>query len=290
MRSNEVHKSGEKTEGCASAMSAEMTRRTFLSSSAAGLAPDREQRIRITRVKAAPLPVRPGTPGGRVVREPLPDSDPARWRQFGPFSQLAGAILVEVRTDQGITGYGMGGGGGAACYIVEHHLRELLAGVNPLNVQMIWDQLFASTSFYGRRGLVIMAMSGIDLALWDIAGRYAGKPVYDLLGGPTRDKVPGYYTGKDVERGLALGFRGVKISSFEDARRGLEGMRRAVARILETRKRVGPETLLMIDALSAWDVPYTLNVAERTAGQLGGSTRAAGELRQAECLFAQISH
>ena len=50
--------------------------------------------------------------------------------------------------------------------------------------------MFASTSFYGRRGLAIMAISGIDLALWDIAGRHAGKPLYQLLGGATKEKVP----------------------------------------------------------------------------------------------------
>ena len=216
-------------------------------------------------MRAAPLRVRGATPAGPAQRKTLPDADPARWRQFGPFSQLTGAILVEIRTGQGIVGYGMGGGGSAACHIIEHHLSELLAGLDPLNIQLIWDQLFASTSFYGRRGVVIMALSGIDLALWDIAGKQAGKPVYELLGGPTRENVPGYYTGNDIEHGLKLGFRGVKISGFEDARRGRDGARRAVERILESRKRAGPETLLMIDLLSAWDVTYTLEVAERAA-------------------------
>ena len=54
----------------------------------------------------------------------------------------------------------------------------LLLGVNPSNVELIQDQLFASTSFYGRRGVVIQALSGIDLALWDLAGKQAGMPVH----------------------------------------------------------------------------------------------------------------
>jgi len=242
-----------------------MTRRGFLSGAATGFRAAGERRLRITRVRAVPLRVRGEAAAGPTERKSLPDTDPARWRQFGPFSQLTGAILVEICTDRGIIGYGMGGGGTAACYIIEHHLSELLAGLDPLNIQMIWDQLFASTSFYGRRGVVVMALSGIDLALWDIAGKHAGKPVHELLGGPTRENVPGYYTGNDIERGLKLGFRGVKISGFEDARRGRDGARRAVERILESRKRTGPEPLLMIDVLSAWDVAYTLDVAERSA-------------------------
>src|SRR2546425_554293 len=58
---------------------------------------------------------------------------------------------------------------------------------NPLNIELLWDQMYSSTSFYGRKGVTIMAISGIDLALWDIAGKRAGQPVYRLLGGATKD-------------------------------------------------------------------------------------------------------
>ena len=158
-------------------------------------------------------------------------------------STRGGAILVQIRTDQGITGYGMGGGGGAAVYVIENHLAGLLMGTDPMNIEVLWDQMFASTSFYGRRGVAIMAISGIDLAPWDIAGKKAGLPVYRLLGGPTKQKVPAYYTGNDVERGLKLGFSGVKLSSFSDARNGREGLRRDAERILAARKTLGPEPL-----------------------------------------------
>lgn len=243
-----------------------MTRRTLLTAAASclgvGAAP--QAKLRITSVAASPLQVRKSPAAGGGVT--LPDFDHRRWRSFGPFSQLNGAILVRIQTDQGITGYGMGGGGGAACYIIANHLRDLLLGVNPLNIEVIWDQLFASTSFYGRRGVAIQALSGIDLALWDIAGKHAGAPVYRLLGGPTKDRVPGYYTGNDVERGLKLGLAGVKISNFATARQGRDGMRTNVEKILDARRRIGPEPLLMADALCAWDVPYTLELAQRVAG------------------------
>jgi L-rhamnonate dehydratase len=115
--------------------------------------------------------------------------------------------------------------------------------------------------------VVIQALSGIDLALWDLAGKQAGMPVHRLLGGPTRERVQGYYTGNDVERGLKLGFHAVKISGFTTAREGRDGMRANVDRIREARRRVGPDTMLMLDALCAWDVPYTLELADRVADQ-----------------------
>jgi L-rhamnonate dehydratase len=245
-----------------------VSRRGFLWQATGGLAvAAAKPALKITSVRAVPLRVRggEGSPDQSANRRVLPDFDPRRWRQFGPFSQLGGAILVQIRTDQGITGYGMGGGGGAAVYIIENHLSDLLMGTNPMNIELLWDQMFASTSFYGRRGVAIMAISGIDLALWDIAGKQAGLPVYRLLGGPTKEKVPAYYTGNDIERGLKLGFSGVKISNFNDARAGKEGLRRDADKILAARKTLGPDPLLMIDALCAWDVPYTLELAERVA-------------------------
>jgi L-rhamnonate dehydratase len=243
-----------------------LDRRGFLSLAAATMcdAVPATGRLQIDAVKASPLRVRaPAPAASSVPSEALSDFDPRRWRNFGPFSQLNGAILVQIRTKEGITGYGMGGGGAAACHIIDTHLSRLLVGADATNIELLWDQLFASTSFYGRRGVVVQAMSGIDLALWDIAGKRAGLPVYRLLGGQYRNRVPGYYTGNDVERGLELGFRAVKLANFVDSRAGRDGMRNNVQKILEARKRIGEDPLLMLDALCAWDVPYTIELAER---------------------------
>ena len=88
------------------------SRRSFLSVAASGNdhAIAASERLQITAVKAAPLRVRAAAPAGSNKSEPLSDFDPRRWRSFGPFSQLNGAILVQIRTKEGITGYGMGGG------------------------------------------------------------------------------------------------------------------------------------------------------------------------------------
>jgi hypothetical protein len=111
------------------------------------------------------------------------DDDPARWRYGGPFSQIPSAIIAVIKTDEGITGFGMGAGGSVATEIIHGHLRNLLVGANPLNVEQLWDQMYSSALFYGRRGVFAMALSAVDNALWDIAEKNAEQPVYRLIGG-----------------------------------------------------------------------------------------------------------
>jgi len=222
-----------------------------------------ETKMKITSVKAVPFSLL-GT-GRFGTSQFKSDYDPARWRWFGPFSQLSGSILVQIRTEQGITGYGMGGGGGAACYIIDHHLKDLLVGANPINVEMLWEQMFSSTSFYGRKGVVIMAMSGIDLALWDIAAKQAGVPVYQMLGGAVKDRVPAYLTSPDPKIGLDLGFRAFKLPVNLGPSDGEEGKKKVVEQIKQARQVIGPDGLLMIDVLCRWEVPYTIEMARRLA-------------------------
>ncbi|MSV30702.1 MAG: L-rhamnonate dehydratase [Bryobacterales bacterium] len=219
------------------------------------------EKLTITSVRAIPVNV-----GGLFQREApkfTSDFDPARSRWFGPFAQLAGAITVEIKTNRGLTGYGLGGGGGAAAYVIEHHLAGLLVGANASQVELLWEQLYNSTLFYGRKGLPIMAISGIDNALWDIRGKQAGQPVHALLGGPTKDKVLAYYTGFEVEKALELGFRAFKLPIRHGLAQGREGMDAIVSQVREARKKIGPSFELMIDCLCQWDVPYTLEMADR---------------------------
>jgi L-rhamnonate dehydratase len=238
-----------------------MTRRALLQSSL--LAPA-SPALRITSVKAVPF--RLLNPSRFGTAQFTSDQDPARFRWFGPFSQLAGSILVRIETAEGITGFGLGGGGGAACYIIENHLKDLLVGANALNVELLWDQIFSSTSFYGRKGVAIQALSGIDLALWDIAGKNAGKPCWQMLGGKGETRVRAYFTGPDVELGLKLGFTAFKQPVNFGPADGEEGKRKIRTQLKTVRGKIGPDRLLMIDVLCRWNVAYTLEMAERLAG------------------------
>jgi len=236
-----------------------MTRRTLLA--ALPLAAQPAQRIDSVRAWVMPL-LGTGRFGTANFKG---DHDPARSRWFGPFSQLAGSILVEIRTTGGLTGYGLGGGGSAAVHVIQTHLRDLLLKADPANIELLWEQTYNSSLFYGRKGLAIQAISGIDLALWDLAGKTAAKPVYQLLGGATKDRVAVYLTGKDVQLGLTRGIRAFKLPIDSAPPEGRAGMKKAVEQIETARKAIGPDADLMIDVLCRWDVPYTLEMADRLA-------------------------
>ena len=241
-----------------------LSRRSFLTAlGASSLLAAPRQKIVSVRAWPVDLSINLGGTFTRAAVKFNSDFDVRRWRSFGPFSQLIGAIMIEIRTDQGIVGYGMGGGGGAAKYIVEHHLADLLMGTDPLRPELLWDQLYNSMLFYGRKGVAIMALSGVDLALWDICGKASGQPVYKLLGGPTKAKVPAYYTGFDMAAAAKMGFKAFKWPIRDGVNEGREGMARVVSQLRDVRKIIGPDAQLMIDCLCQWDVNYTLEIAER---------------------------
>ena len=195
--------------------------------------------LKITSVRAYPVRLWTKTEQGKRP-DFTSDFDPRRRRYFGPFAQLVGAIVVVIHTDQGITGYGLGGGGRVAAEIIHGHLRHLLLGTDPRNVELLWDQMYTSGQFYGRRGVFVMALSGIDNALWDIVGKHAGKPVHALIGGLAKKRVPAYFTSSDPEAGLRLGFRHFKIPVREGVDEGPAGMKRTVEMLTRARDRIAP--------------------------------------------------
>lgn len=223
----------------------------------------RSGKLKITAVEAYPVHLWTRSSQGTLPKFSS-DYDPERRRYRGPFAQLASAIVVIIKTDQGIVGHGLGAGGAAATTIIDGHLKNLLLGVNPLNVEMLWDQMYTSANAYGRRGVFVMALSGVDNALWDILGKYAEQPVYRLLGGTTKAKAPGYFTSARPESGLELGFEHFKLPIRDGLVEGRAGMRRTVEILREARRTIGPDRSLMIDCSSRWDdVAYTLEMARR---------------------------
>lgn len=104
-------------------------------------------------------------------------------------------------------------GGKAGCYIVETHLSQFVEGQSIKNIELIWDQMWRSSINYGRKGLVLQVISAIDLALWDALGKVQNEPVYNLLGGKTKNKIPVYATTArpDLAKKMVLSINLLKI-------------------------------------------------------------------------------
>lgn len=161
-----------------------------------------------------------------VLRAPL--AQPFAFSQGWVSSR--GATLVEVETDQGLTGWGEALCQGLqppeiAASAIEHALKDLVIGADPLQPEPLWHRMYHHTRDYGQKGALVGAISAIDIALWDIAGKARGAPVAELLGGMFRERVQAYATGfyridgkneaarlaKEAESHLANGFRALKI-------------------------------------------------------------------------------
>ena len=110
------------------------------------------------------------------------------------------ATLIEITTDDGIIGWGEAFPQGLeppeiAASVIEHCFSQMLINQNPLDTERIWFEMYNRSRDFGRKGSVMAAISGIDIALWDIAGQYYGKPISQLLGGAFRSQVEPYATG-----------------------------------------------------------------------------------------------
>lgn len=176
---------------------------------------------------------------------------------------VLGTLVVELEAEDGTIGFAVTTGGEPAAYIVEHHLARFLEGRSPTEFEKIWDQMYFSTQYYGRKGLVVNAISGVDLALWDLLGKLRKEPVYHLLGGAVRDELVFYATGSRPDLAQQLGFIGGKMPLHHGPAEAEEGLHRNIAELAEMRSRVGPDFWLMLDCWMSLDLNYATRLAHR---------------------------
>jgi L-alanine-DL-glutamate epimerase-like enolase superfamily enzyme len=199
------------------------------------------------------------------------------------------ALLVEVETDQGLVGLGesahFGGPMASTAQVIEGELRDYLVGQDPRNIEYLWEMMHKRAYKHARGGIVIAAISGIDIALWDLRGKMAGMPLWRLLGG-YRQRVPAYATGgfysedkgvKELTREMASyvkhGFRAVKMKIgrnpdielsplrvMDSAGRCEVTLEEDLERVAAVRDTIGPDIKLMVDANGAWDVPIAIKM------------------------------
>jgi L-alanine-DL-glutamate epimerase-like enolase superfamily enzyme len=156
-------------------------------------------------------------------------------------------------------------------YIIQEQLRHIVIGQNPFDVEALWEKMFRSTINYGRKGVVLEAISAVDIALWDIMGKAAAQPVYNLLGGRTRERIRVYasrlYAHEDLQvlAAQAIAFREQGFTAMKQRfgfgpRDGIAGMRRNLELVQAVRQAVGPDIELMADAYMGWDVSYAIRM------------------------------
>lgn len=184
------------------------------------------------------------------------------------------AVFLFIDTDEGVSG-SFGPIGASEARIIAHAFTPLLIGENPHAVERIWDKMYRH-AIHGRKGETMMALSKVDLALWDLKGKLLGAPVYKLLGGPTRDKIRAYASmlghsirpelaAERAKEVVAAGYTATKWFFRHDPTDGPEGIRKNLELIRTIREAVGPDVEIMFDAWSSWDVPYTQRMAELAA-------------------------
>ncbi len=172
-------------------------------------------------------------------------------------------VWVKVTAENGVYGLGSCSFGRPVAAIIEDHFAPHLLGIDALAIERAWDMMFRLSKPYGTVGLASVAMSGVDLALWDLAGKLTGQPVYKLLGGPVRDRLFTYATGNDTDWQLELGFKAVKLACPYGPADGLWGLDENEKLIAHTRELVGDSVEIMLDCYMAFDVEYTVRLAER---------------------------
>ncbi len=173
-----------------------------------------------------------------------------------------GAIVVEIETEDGMIGVATGSGGVPAGWLIKHHFARFLIGQDARNINLIWDQMYRASLPYGRKGVTIMAISCVDLALWDLVGKVRAEPVYNLIGGRSRDEITFYCTGPDAAAIQRMGFWGAKVPLPEGPHDGEAGLQRNVAFLAAQRAAIGPNFPLMVDCYMALDVSYAIRLAE----------------------------
>ena len=175
------------------------------------------------------------------------------------------SVIVEIEDEDGLVGVGVSTGGEAAAFIIERHLSQFVEGQNVRERTYIWEQMWRASIHYGRKGLAVHAISAIDIALWDLYGKTLNEPVYSLMGGRTKQRVPVYATTSRPDLAKDMGFHGAKVPLPYGPSEGDKGLHKNVEYFKDWREKVGSDFPLMLDCYMALDVEYAAKLAQRLA-------------------------
>lgn len=178
-----------------------------------------------------------------------------------------GWLIVEIFTDAGLVGIGNAALSPLVTkQLIDLHLAPLLIGQNPWDSEFLWQHMYRKTMAFGRKGVALVAISALDIALWDLMGKAAQQPCFRLLGGRTKSKIPVYASrlysvpldelAAEAARYKAEGYQAMKLRFGWGPIDGAAGMARNVELIRTVRAAVGDEIDIMADAYMGWSLDY----------------------------------
>ncbi|HEY6339156.1 MAG TPA: L-rhamnonate dehydratase [Candidatus Sulfotelmatobacter sp.] len=178
-----------------------------------------------------------------------------------------GWLVVEIFTDDGHVGLGNAAlAPRVSKQVIDLYLKPLLLGQDPWDIERLWQHMYRKTMAFGRKGIGMIAISAVDIALWDILGKSAGQPVYRLLGGRTKTRIPVYasrlYSAElsdlaaEAKRSKDEGYQAMKLRFGWGPADGASGMQRNLGLVRTVREAVGDGIDVMADAYMGWTLDY----------------------------------
>ena len=178
-----------------------------------------------------------------------------------------GWLVVEIFTDDGLVGIGNAAlAPQVTKQVIDLYLKPLLIGKDPWDIEFLWQHMYRKTMAFGRRGIGMVAISAVDIALWDLLGKSAKQPVYRLLGGRTKPRIPVYASrlysvelsevAAEAKRYKAEGYKAMKLRFGWGPTDGAAGMQRNLNLVQTVRETVGDGIDVMADAYMGWTLDY----------------------------------
>lgn len=187
-----------------------------------------------------------------------------------------GWTVVEVETDDGLVGIGnVALAPRIAKQIIDTYLTPLVIGEDPFDYEYLWQRMYRSTLAWGRKGVGMAAISAIDIALWDLMGKATGRPVFKLLGGRTKEKIPCYASKlyrtdlaemqREAQTYIDQGFKAVKMRFGYGPKDGPDGVRKNIDSVAAVREVIGADIDLMLECYMGWNLEYTKRILPKLA-------------------------
>jgi L-rhamnonate dehydratase len=201
-----------------------------------------------------------------LARESAPSKTPDQTASMTTFT-FHDWLVVEIFTDNGLVGIGNAAlSPQISKQVVDLYLKPVLIGADPWDIERLWQHMYRKTIAFGRKGIGMAAISAVDIGLWDILGKSAKQPVYRLLGGRTKSRIPVYASrlysspldqlAAEANRYKQEGYKAMKLRFGWGPIDGAAGMRKNVDLVQTVRETVGDDIDVMADAYMGWTLDY----------------------------------